>query len=1077
MSRLGRGQLLHLRLFIEGIEVPVIGAMVSASEGAPAAAQIELVPTDSAMRLKPRTRVELFFLDYDESYIAADGDERSELQASVESSKGIPDAAYKLLYSGELFTIMYTKSGPGSRSVILQCLDMSNLWDTSYLYMLRYADTQGESAIAGNTSLFMGLMESASQFDDILNKPEIVLRQISQRQKAISPSLQHASGLIGGLYGCLELLGGVEGRHLGISAWHTIQEMRNRLMDQVASDSGATSTKLFDNATFENWLTGAIGAQGAVISFRQLIELINSYIYYSVFPNPVGVYKPGTRALVEWPEELFSSSSGTEAGDEAKLVNVDPEFADDVREILSTLREEKGWDGTNKPRAVLTSGFRDLEDRNRIRRQQGKAPLSKSPRSAHDRGFAVDMSIPLGKDEEGKDITLGVMPPRVPASVEEASSTLQKAMAILADNPEITTPAELDASGFLTPKEFEALNLVATFFQDVREAVKGYNISYGGNWLGEERRNPVWFLWKLGWDPVHLQKGTWRDEVAPSNAFSVGANREPEVQAFYESIPARDRLYTQFFRPDIWFAPPPACNVIFPEEVQSFTYTRQMMRETTRLQLTTFNALYESVLLNQVYFAPSFEQVESLAAGGIGSADKAIVYPHEKFSGIIPKLERISEVAFYSRMSEEHQIPAEEVTDELKKEVEEEALSQIERWAARTAAFNFLSHRYAARTAVCTTRFAPRLVCGFPAVVIDKPADPTSQPRDRVTNPLSPTHYLGIIKTLSHSVTQAGGQTSVSMTHARSHKTGDETDDLFAKSIFGDSGKLSVQATGRRITTEIDVRLDMPAKQWAFIKAVESHLLSGGQLSPVPENWLAPGEPPVSGLRGGRVVSIQTSDVPPSSRVSDGGQVRDLVRTTPNGERLLLASNEAGEEEAFSFSSVTVVEVVNEEGGLPLEEALRPPWISDEYSNEQVGRLYEELLGCGSVMDLQDLEPEEGMEIPSVALAVEQIVQNYTAVSDGGAQSSDSFIEAVTRRDFAPLPDVLGTDRQGFYSGSYGPFENLDGEFFSWMREGVTSQVDDTEKKVDGSLDPRKERYSRALTYQTELLRFQGQRG
>ena len=58
-----RSEELHLRLFLEGIEVPVIGANISINTDFPATAQIQIIATPEALRLKERTLVHLFTLD------------------------------------------------------------------------------------------------------------------------------------------------------------------------------------------------------------------------------------------------------------------------------------------------------------------------------------------------------------------------------------------------------------------------------------------------------------------------------------------------------------------------------------------------------------------------------------------------------------------------------------------------------------------------------------------------------------------------------------------------------------------------------------------------------------------------------------------------------------------------------------------------------------------------------------------------------------------------------------------------------------------------------------------------------
>ena len=60
----GYGQRLRLRLFIEGVEVPVIAAQVQVAPNAPAACSIQIPPLPEGTRIFPRSIVHLFFLDF-----------------------------------------------------------------------------------------------------------------------------------------------------------------------------------------------------------------------------------------------------------------------------------------------------------------------------------------------------------------------------------------------------------------------------------------------------------------------------------------------------------------------------------------------------------------------------------------------------------------------------------------------------------------------------------------------------------------------------------------------------------------------------------------------------------------------------------------------------------------------------------------------------------------------------------------------------------------------------------------------------------------------------------------------------
>ena len=134
MAAHGQGRKIHLRLFMEGVEVPVIGATVNAAIGAGASANIQVVPTDRAMELKPRTLVHLFYLD--EGTKASTGGRVREEDWGTSTIGN----EYRLLFCGEIVSLGVSKQ-PGSRSVTFQCLDTSSYWDTTYQYMINLSST------------------------------------------------------------------------------------------------------------------------------------------------------------------------------------------------------------------------------------------------------------------------------------------------------------------------------------------------------------------------------------------------------------------------------------------------------------------------------------------------------------------------------------------------------------------------------------------------------------------------------------------------------------------------------------------------------------------------------------------------------------------------------------------------------------------------------------------------------------------------------------------------------------------------------------------------------------------------
>src|SRR6516165_3858182 len=104
---MGLAKPLHLRLFLEGVEVPVISAQVSINVFAPATAAVQVVPLPQVLALKPRTMVHLFFLE--EPLIKNGQSTRQSLASFTKDSKAADDC-YKLLFCGEVVGFSFSKT-------------------------------------------------------------------------------------------------------------------------------------------------------------------------------------------------------------------------------------------------------------------------------------------------------------------------------------------------------------------------------------------------------------------------------------------------------------------------------------------------------------------------------------------------------------------------------------------------------------------------------------------------------------------------------------------------------------------------------------------------------------------------------------------------------------------------------------------------------------------------------------------------------------------------------------------------------------------------------------------------------
>jgi hypothetical protein len=262
---------LSLRLFLEGEEIPVISASVSSNINAPATATIQIVPLDEAMDFKPRTMVHLFFLD--------DRPKGREDAASI-------DDDYKCLFVGEVVGFNYIQS-PDNRGLVIQCLDHSSYWDCAHATAIEYGP---EGNLMFNEGALLGSDDTI--FDDIINQSQEKLVSWI-KQKPLTEGLKNVEGLTGGIIRMLEALGGVAQHHKGVNDFFTISELRCRLLNQVASEeTDDTAKRILENRVLEDWLSNNLQHLGQQVTFRDLLKLLLSHIYYDVVPNPTPKWEP-----------------------------------------------------------------------------------------------------------------------------------------------------------------------------------------------------------------------------------------------------------------------------------------------------------------------------------------------------------------------------------------------------------------------------------------------------------------------------------------------------------------------------------------------------------------------------------------------------------------------------------------------------------------------------------------------------------------------------------------------------------------------------------------------------------------
>lgn len=275
---MAQGQHLHLRLFLEGIEVPVVAASVQITANTPASASIQVIATDKVMDLLPRTVVHLFYYDYiEQGNVAVEGVKGGDEYVDWFNSR------YKLLFMGELVTMKFQKTH-NQRAVVLECADFSNYWDTTFQYNFGgslFGGRQQAAFIGANSNFFTSPLGHGTG---------TVSRLLGGR----SVNFPELRGLLAGVVRMLEAIGGCyygKNTFRGCNDFTSIAELRIKVLQQITAAEADTSTaKLFARKAFNMWMNQATQSLGKLVSFRGLVKTCFQFIFHEVYPCPVAKF-------------------------------------------------------------------------------------------------------------------------------------------------------------------------------------------------------------------------------------------------------------------------------------------------------------------------------------------------------------------------------------------------------------------------------------------------------------------------------------------------------------------------------------------------------------------------------------------------------------------------------------------------------------------------------------------------------------------------------------------------------------------------------------------------------------------
>jgi hypothetical protein len=316
-------------------------------------------------------------------------------------------------------------------------------------------------------------------------------------------------------------------------------------------------------------------------------------------------------------------------------------------------------------------------------------------------------------------------------------------------------------------------------------------------------------------------------------------------------VPQASYLYNQLFLPEAFFVTPPRCNVIFPDQYFDLSYSRNFMREVTRLASTGgLGMLGEgrqgAQLFNTTYLAPPIKDVKGKLLLATMSQGARVLLPHEVHSGIIPKFEWVTDGHKWGVKAQKGQV------DKV-------------HYLQRLANFQFFLHRWSARQLTINGIFNPNIVAGFPAVIIDRSA-PSPAVLERLEKLLHrrmlPTQFVAKVYGYTHSISQSGGSTSIQFAYARTHRG---LDDEFLCVLSKEIPEESKSSTLETNVRELALGLDPAGVQEAALEDLE-----------------APSSDPAK-MRYGLLVTTESVD-PAVQEAKDKARAKQRAKTAKTNE-------------------------------------------------------------------------------------------------------------------------------------------------------------------------------------------------
>lgn len=250
---MGQGRPFHAKLYLEGVEVPFIGATITHTVNQASIAYIDLVPHKHINNIKPRTHVLLTMRDFNNPH------------------NGYP---FIQMWEGEVFGYDFGRTTK-SRTFTISCIDYTSYWDNTLLYFFnarqslgKGAEAIGETALSANDALAQGI-----RFESVTHSKSSYFRQ--EMEKEVDEGGDFLDAFIR-LYK----------RIVNVNEFYKLAEDRLRIIERIVLRSSGKLFDLLEKREGLDWFEKIAGRRSGFSTLRKTIQDLMGIIFHDSVTVP-----------------------------------------------------------------------------------------------------------------------------------------------------------------------------------------------------------------------------------------------------------------------------------------------------------------------------------------------------------------------------------------------------------------------------------------------------------------------------------------------------------------------------------------------------------------------------------------------------------------------------------------------------------------------------------------------------------------------------------------------------------------------------------------------------------------------